>query len=237
MDPQPFSQGNYELNEKCDNHDDRWCLFYWSLFVCTGHRQGPRRGASERDCCSVHISWLTVPQSTHGLVGFVGGGGKIIKAIEQKKDMKPWDGGPETDVVSPPFCAADQKTSYLVHTETKTCKLPQLISFSCHQLVPSSPFMTPEFQNKVLLTAPSSYSYLTSRTSALACLLVPLTTTFWVPTHASLPSGGPECGDWSATSPHPHIHLWGDWNKSELLSGSRPPCNWILPCFTECNKA
>lgn len=31
MEPQPFSQGNYELNEKCDNHYDGWCLFYWSV--------------------------------------------------------------------------------------------------------------------------------------------------------------------------------------------------------------
>ncbi len=94
-----------------------------------------------------------------------------------------------------------------------------------------------EFQNKVLISDRGWCFYLMSRTSAVACLSVPLTSSFWVPPHASLPSGGPQCAERSTTSPHLHIHLWADWNKSELLSGPRPPCNWILPCFTECNKA
>lgn len=97
------------------------------------------------------------------------------------------------------------KTSYSVYAESKTFRLHQLDSVSCHQRLPhpasSVPFVTAEFQNKALWTDPGWRSYSMSRTSALACLSVPLTTTVWVPPHASLPSGGPQCGDWSATSP------------------------------------
>lgn len=72
--------------------------------------------------------------------------------------------------------------------------------------------------------------------AGLLLWLWPIATKFWVPPYASLPSSDPRCGR-SSLSPHSHIHLRSDWNKTKLLSGPRPPCNWILPCFTECNKA
>lgn len=95
MDPQPFSQGNYELNEKCDNHDDWWCLFYWSLFICTGHLQGPWSGPS--------VWWLQCTHlGTHSslkrsrTIGFFGEKknkyfeGNIIKR-HQTLEWRPWN--------------------------------------------------------------------------------------------------------------------------------------------------
>lgn len=118
-----------------------------------------------------------------------------------KKDIKPENGGAGTNVVSP-FVQWTVLTSYLVYAETKTCRLQTSFCFS----------------------------------ATFGCSLLPSVSPEPSP-HCSLPSGGPQYEGWSTTSPHSHIHLWADWNKSELLSGPRPPCNWILPCFTECNKA
>ncbi len=231
MGPQPFSKGNYELNEKCDNHDDWWCLFYWSLLICTGHGQSPWRGPS--------VWWLQCTQLvTHSspkrsrTVEF------LKKRQYNKIDIKPWNGGPETDVL-PLFCAVNHLNIIFSVYRNQNMQIPPTNFF--HLPPTTSSFslvcLLWVLQWSSLIWPGLMLCYLMSKTFALTRLSMPLTTSFRVPPHASLPSGGLQCGDWSATSPHPHIHLWGDWNKSELLSGPRPPCNWILPCFTECNKA
>lgn len=87
--------------------------------------------------------------------------------------------------------------------------------------------MTPEFQNK------SSFNWLVLRLIFL-CRWPPRSEWLLTP-HCPLVVHIVATG-----APLLLIHTstcGGDWNKSELLSGLWPPCNWILPCFTECNKA
>lgn len=146
MDPQPCSQGNYELNEKCDNHDDWWCLFYWSLFFCSGHGQSPWRGPS--------VWWL---QCTHIMTHSSPKRSQTVDFLKQRRgnNKKTLNLGMES-LKQMLFCLHFVQwtivTSYLVYTETKAGRFSTSLSFVINHSIYSPLlmfFVSPEFENKL----------------------------------------------------------------------------------------